>query len=706
MADIVYNRRYATLQNYDLAFIGYLEGMGFVVDNVADGELDLYDYTGVKLLILGPPGSTWVENHPKKTFLSTVPINCLSLCRGVSRNAFSMGTGTGATNISAFSVIDNTHPITENLSGTITIGPKVSTQGIGTLTIGTNLIMKSDSTDTSTGITGIAERIYAKNDVDYSRIHFAYHQADELNNDGWDLFERTIKYLTGWSADYKPSGTYTITIPTTDLPDNVYLRYIVDTPDDTDIVAKYALSDSSDDNIESWIIANDGDIIGLDKNYLWVQFTLSTDDETVTPTIEALWLEEKDDKTVNMVEIDTGEIYLRNIGNGEEFDTLIDIGTSSTTTSNWAPYRVYYYKNKVQFIILASELEAKGITSGTIIDALSFKVSSKPSRNLNNFRIRIKETKDTTVTAWHTTDLTLAHYSQSIDHSLLTVGTVYKHEFNADITEWRYRGDNLLIEVSRDDTSGTNSGGMYLRTGLVANRMLTWNADSGASFPFDSVSGTAQSSVLETTISCINVEYADMGTYILVTSTASIPDLAPRLRFSTDEPDSTNINAEYACTDTNETEPDTWMAVDNEDILNLNNDYVWLRFTLETEDKTVTPILKSVWLEQANAPPDTIVLYFDSHNRFHDAEGKITVAYNQSLGSLSGERPVESFSEQFDPLDLEPTPIVSHTLTAGVDVSVDFIPLEYINGYTKSHTITAGVVKVEVEVIPLDMVDP
>lgn len=105
---------------------------------------------------------------------------------------------------------------------------------------------------------------------------------------------------------------------------------------------------------------------------------------------------------------------------------------------------------------------------------------------------------------------------------------------------------------------------------------------------------------------------------------------------------------------------------------------------------------------------DTILLTFDTYNRFNDVEGDITVAYNQSLGTLAGTRPVESFSVDFTPTDLEPTPIDEHTITAGIDLTVDLIDLEFTEIYADhnvTHTATAGI-DVTVALINIEDINP
>ncbi len=202
-------------------------------------------------------------------------------------------------------------------------------------------------------------------------------------------------------------------------------------------------------------------------------------------------------------------------------------------------------------------------------------------------------------------------------------------------------------------------------------------------------------------------DYVSSGTYLPPPiPTESLPP-TPRIRYTADTPEDTAITVEYACTDDDETPPETWMSVDDEDLLTIDDAYLWLRYTLETEDTSKTPTLLAVWLEEAEAPPGTILLTMTPDSRFNDAEGDLTVTYTQALGTLAGTRPVEDFTESFTPTDLEPTPIDRHDITAGIEVEVDFIKVDYryFKDDSADHIITAGIT-VEVDLIPVSEIPP
>lgn len=213
---------------------------------------------------------------------------------------------------------------------------------------------------------------------------------------------------------------------------------------------------------------------------------------------------------------------------------------------------------------------------------------------------------------------------------------------------------------------------------------------------------TSGSYVAVAAIGLIN-KYSTPSTYITTIPTATLP-ADPRIRIEANTPEDTSVTVEYAASASDTTPPETWTEVNDGDLLTVDGDFLWLRYTLSTDDPAVTPTLLAVWLEEAEAPPDTILLRFDTYNRFNDAEGDITVAYSQALGTLTGTRPVEDFTESFTPTGLEPTPIDRHDITAGIEVAVDLIKVDYVDLGHKN-TITAGIT-VEVDLIPVSEIPP
>jgi len=102
---------------------------------------------------------------------------------------------------------------------------------------------------------------------------------------------------------------------------------------------------------------------------------------------------------------------------------------------------------------------------------------------------------------------------------------------------------------------------------------------------------------------------------------------------------------------------------------------------------------------------DTILLTMTPDSRFNDVEGNITISYEREKGTLTGNRPVEDFTRSFTPTGLEPTPISEQgTITAGIELAVDLIEVDYIDLGHK-HIITAGMT-VDVALIPVSEIPP
>lgn len=354
-------------------------------------------------------------------------------------------------------------------------------------------------------------------------------------------------------------------------------------------------------------------------------------------------------------------------------DIFIDIGVSSSSSSNEMPYKSYYYKNKLQFVLTKTELESFGIKKGQLIHALHLKSTAQPSRDLTNFRIRIGQTNNDVLTTWEKDNLVLV-FQGTVPRADLVANTTKKYDF---ISPYIIGDGNLLIEVSRDETTGSNSGAMGTRTGFASGKMIGWRADSGASFPFDSVAVTSFNYILDVSLTVEQKPYKTSGTYI----TPIIPKNEPlRIMWTEDKPVGTNIVVEYKGQAESE-----WLVVENSQTIVGNND-IRIRATLSTEDEAVTPILEDLWLEEPDAPQDKILIIMDWWGKFNNVEGELTIAYDSTRGSIAGGGgPVESFSESFVPEDLIKRINPGHPHTFEVDPTADisFVKIYYKHRFSQ-----------------------
>ena len=132
--------------------------------------------------------------------------------------------------------------------------------------------------------------------------------------------------------------------------------------------------------------------------------------------------------------------------------TAITIGTGVTTNtpnSYPAPYGNWYFGAKHQFLILASELNAAGMTAGTITK-LSFKVSQANGVPLQGFTIAMKQTASTTISAFET-GLTTVLTPQSYTD----VNALNTHTFT---TPFVWNGtSNIIVQTCFNNTSYTQN---------------------------------------------------------------------------------------------------------------------------------------------------------------------------------------------------------------------------------------------------------
>jgi hypothetical protein len=177
-----------------------------------------------------------------------------------------------------------------------------------------------------------------------------------------------------------------------------------------------------------------------------------------------------------------------------------------------------------------------------------------------------------------------------------------------------------------------------------------------------------------------------------------------RIRWLEIKPTGTDIIIEY----TTGTTQGIWQEVSNGDIITSNTN-LWIRATLSTADTTVTPILQDLWIEEASAPQDKILITMDWWNRFNNVEDKIKVLYDASKGSLTGAGgAVESFEVEFTPQDLvqTPNPNEEELIKAyPYEIVLDLNELEYKNGYLEE-TIKAYPYEIVLNLINVDEINP
>ena len=172
-------------------------------------------------------------------------------------------------------------------------------------------------------------------------------------------------------------------------------------------------------------------------------------------------------------------------------------GTNPDSLNYGVPINTYYYQNRSQGIILASELTSMGLQSGDKFTRFGYYATEAGGRStIANFRIGLALTSNTTVTSWYNwTNFTLVYGPTNITMSSFPLNTYSYVDLTDQTFEWNGTS-NLIIDMSRTDTgySGT-SGLVRTATGVGSNRTYAGRADS-STFPYTG-SGTAYAVLMD-----------------------------------------------------------------------------------------------------------------------------------------------------------------------------------------------------------------
>lgn len=179
------------------------------------------------------------------------------------------------------------------------------------------------------------------------------------------------------------------------------------------------------------------------------------------------------------------------IGSSEEIVELWADKTEVAWDNNSSPYRLWMWKSRAQFIILASELEAVGLNPGNTIKSFFIKASHKPTLDLLDFRIRIKSTTSTVSTSWEGGWISFFGPA-TVSKDDIVVGE-WK-EYSSE-QEFVWDGNNIMVDISRHHPLGgwgsySQSGGIYVKQNVGSYRMFAGNCDYCDLFDFSSGTGT------------------------------------------------------------------------------------------------------------------------------------------------------------------------------------------------------------------------
>lgn len=178
----------------------------------------------------------------------------------------------------------------------------------------------------------------------------------------------------------------------------------------------------------------------------------------------------------------------------------VELYTSATETTGSGSgfvFNSYWHDCRNEILYLGSELTAAGIIPYSIINSVSFKVAQLPGKNLENVRIRIKHSSQSSLAApfSNSTGFQLCYGPTTLTPGVFTVGQWYTFTFHTPFT-WDGTS-NLVIDYTIDGNSWVSGGGSYLRN-LSGTRTLYGYSDSGYTYPFDSMPAYTRTSVPST----------------------------------------------------------------------------------------------------------------------------------------------------------------------------------------------------------------
>jgi len=151
----------------------------------------------------------------------------------------------------------------------------------------------------------------------------------------------------------------------------------------------------------------------------------------------------------------------------------IGSGTSSNTNTGYpAPYGNWFYGAKHQMLILASELNAQGMTAGDI-SSLAFNVATIEGSPLADFTIKIKNTSSASALTTFETGMTTVYGPQTYTESTGWNVHTFSSPFYWDGTS------NLLVETCFNNTNFTGNAVIYMSSTSFESSSVLYQDASG-----------------------------------------------------------------------------------------------------------------------------------------------------------------------------------------------------------------------------------
>ncbi|PLX02553.1 MAG: hypothetical protein C0594_11790, partial [Marinilabiliales bacterium] len=153
------------------------------------------------------------------------------------------------------------------------------------------------------------------------------------------------------------------------------------------------------------------------------------------------------------------------------------IGSGTTSSSTYTPYRGLWEDGKFQFLYLASELSAAGMGAGDEITACAFNVATvSSSQPYSGFTIRMAQTSQSEYLASNFVTSGFSTVYPATSYSVSSTGW-NTHTFSSNFT-WDGTS-NVIVEVCFDNSGYTSSDAVYYST--TTNDKMCYNVEDYAS---------------------------------------------------------------------------------------------------------------------------------------------------------------------------------------------------------------------------------
>ena len=176
----------------DILMINRLSLWGYTVSLLTDSDLEFYDYSSINLLILRHMQDSV---HTCDVFLKALQIPIITMNAKEAAETFLMGTEFGDATGTEMMVIEDTHPVNNDLPDSLfTVYSELGEHSIlYTFDAGTTFLTKEGIADDYSGVC-----FQENGEPQTRRVHYSPWEAEKYTSDGWLLFQNTVD----WGAWY------------------------------------------------------------------------------------------------------------------------------------------------------------------------------------------------------------------------------------------------------------------------------------------------------------------------------------------------------------------------------------------------------------------------------------------------------------------------------------------------------------------------